>query len=137
MGLLRKTLAMGLLRKTLAMGLLRKTLAMGLLKSLMTVSSRPYLCNSRPGQSRRCKIQGLPIPRRYSSIKIGLLAVPLAALAAPAAAAAPAHYGTVSVFAGGPIGAEFKKQDDIGDSTAYNETMALYHCSRSSVTSPA
>ena len=41
-----------------------------------------------------------------------------------------AHYGTVSVFAGGPIGAESKKQDDIGDSTAYNETMALYHCSR-------
>ena len=43
---------------------------------------------------------------------------------------AKAHYGTVAVFAGGPIGAESKKQDDIGDSTAYNETMALYHCSR-------
>ena len=38
---------------------------------------------------------------------------------------AKAHYGITSIFAGGPIGAESKKQDDIGDSTAYNETMAL------------
>jgi hypothetical protein len=41
-----------------------------------------------------------------------------------------AHHGHVAVFAGGPVGNESKKHEDLGDSTPYNEYMALYWCGR-------
>ena len=34
---------------------------------------------------------------------------------------------------GGPISVDSKKHDDPGDSTPYNEYMALFHCSRRAV----
>lgn len=39
------------------------------------------------------------------------------------------HCNTIHLF-GGPISVDSKKFDDPGDSTPYNEYMALYYCSR-------
>jgi hypothetical protein len=41
-----------------------------------------------------------------------------------------AHHGNVAVFAGGPVGNDSKKHDDVGDSTPMNEYMALYWAAR-------
>ena len=41
-----------------------------------------------------------------------------------------AHHGSICMFAGGPVGNESKKHDDVGDSTAMNEYMACYHAAR-------
>ena len=41
-----------------------------------------------------------------------------------------AHHGNIAVFAGGPVGNESKKHDDLGDSTPLNEYMACYHAAR-------
>jgi hypothetical protein len=43
------------------------------------------------------------------------------------------HHGYTCNFAGGPICYESKKHDDLGDSTPYNEYMALYHATRRAV----
>ena len=41
-----------------------------------------------------------------------------------------AHHGSSIHLFGGPISVDSKKHDDTGDSTPYNEYMALFHCAR-------
>ena len=41
-----------------------------------------------------------------------------------------AHHGNIAASAGGPVGNESKKHNDLADSTPFNEYMACYHAAR-------